>query len=247
MGTGPKRLRLDRLLLERGLAETASRARALVMAGRVLVNGTRADKGGMQVAPDSETVLIPEDEYVSRGGRKLSALLDRFGLKVEGKVCLDVGASTGGFTDCLVKRGAAKVFAVDVGYGQFDWRLRNDPRVVLLEKTNARYLTMEQLGRPVELAVIDVSFISLAQIIPNIAKLVEPGGEILALIKPQFEVGKGQAKGGVVKDPGVHQQVIEKVSSFSEGLGLQVEGTFPSPLLGPKGNREFFIYLRRPP
>jgi len=247
-GTGRKRPRLDRLLVDRGLAQSRERSRAMIMAGLVEVDGTRVDKPGHPV-PEKAAVSVKEyrPPYVSRGGRKLEAALDHFSISVQSLTLLDVGASTGGFTDCLLKRGAGKVIAIDVGYGQLDWRLREDPRVDVLERTNIRYLTPERLKDLAHGAVIDVSFISLRQVVPPVSRLLIDKAFIIALIKPQFEVGKGKVgKGGVVRDPLLHRQVMEDLIGFFEDSGWLVQGHLPSPLLGPKGNREFLIYLRRP-
>jgi 23S rRNA (cytidine1920-2'-O)/16S rRNA (cytidine1409-2'-O)-methyltransferase len=239
--------RLDLLLVERGLAESREKARAMIMAGEVEVDGRRIDKPGHAVSCSSVIVVRKAyPPYVSRGGLKLEAALANFSVDVNGMVILDVGASTGGFTDCLLQRGAREVIAVDVGYGQLHWKLRQDPRVKLLEKTNIRMLRPEDLPGEVDGAVIDVSFISLELVLPPVSALVKRGGFILALIKPQFEAGRGQVgKGGVVRDPAVHERVIEKVRGASRRLGWTVEGHMDSPILGPKGNREFFTYLRR--
>ncbi len=241
------KLRLDTLLMERGLAPSRERARALILAGKVLVNGQVVSKAGAPVAAEAAVSLKePDIPYVSRGGVKLAAALRDFGLNVAGKVALDVGASTGGFTDCLLQAGAARVYAVDVGYGQLDWRLRQDPRVISRERLNARYLTADALPEPVEVAVIDVSFISLKLILPPVSALVKPGGEIIVLVKPQFEVGKGQVgKGGVVRDPAVQLQAVAEVTAAAEFLGLRAAGCLPSPILGPKGNQEYLLRLRK--
>lgn len=217
------------------------------MAGLVEVEGILVDKAGRLVpAPASVLLKEPDHPYVSRGGRKLEAALQYFAMDVRGHVLLDVGASTGGFTDCLLKHGASKVIAVDVGYGQFDWSLRQDPRVDLLEKTNIRYLRPEDLDTLIHGAVIDVSFISLKLVVPQVSELLKRPSYIIALVKPQFEVGKGRVgKGGVVRDPKLHQEVIEDLRGFFETMGWTVHGHIPSPLSGPKGNREFLIYLTR--
>lgn len=217
------------------------------MAGLVKVNDLPADKPG-NVIPTSAILTLkkPPHPYVSRGGLKLEAALEHFDLETEGRVIMDVGSSTGGFTDCLLQRGAEKVISVDVGYGQLHWKLRRDPRVEVLEKTNIRYLKPEELNEIINGAVIDTSFISLRLVVPPVSRIVEKESFILALVKPQFEVGKGEVgKGGVVRDPQLHGEVISKLSTFFEGLDWTVVGHMPSPLLGPKGNREFFIYLKR--
>lgn len=234
-------------LVRKGLAETRERAQRMIMAGLVEVDRAVIDKPGKLIPLSSEIgIREPYPPYVSRGGLKLEAALDRFGLDVEGQTILDVGASTGGFTDCLLQRGAMCIIAVDVGYGVLHWKLREDPRVKILERTNVRYLTSENLGVSVDGAVIDVSFISLKLVIPPVSRLLKQRAYILALIKPQFEVGKGQVgKGGVVRDPALHDKVITSIREFSKSLGWQVMGHMASPILGPKGNREFFVYLRR--
>jgi 23S rRNA (cytidine1920-2'-O)/16S rRNA (cytidine1409-2'-O)-methyltransferase len=239
--------RLDKLLVDQGLAASRERARALILAGKVVVNDHRVDKAGMKVDVESQVRLKGEDlPYVSRGGLKLEKALQRFSIIVAGQVAIDVGASTGGFTDCLLQNGAVKVFAVDVGYGQLAWKLREDNRVVNMERCNIRSLTPEQLPQIPALAVIDASFISLAKVLPSTLPLLTEDGEIVALIKPQFEVGKGQVgKGGVVKDPQLHHQVIGNIEKLAVELGCTVLGVEESPILGPKGNREFLIHLRK--
>ncbi len=241
------RERLDKLLVERGLVPTRERARALIMAGLVVVNDHAVVKAGEAISLDARIRLKGEDHpYVSRGGLKLQKALDEFRLDVTGVVAMDVGASTGGFTDCLLQRGAKKVYAVDVGYGQLAWKLRQDDRVVNLEKTNIRYLESERLQEVPDLAVIDASFISLDKILPHAILLIAPSARIVALIKPQFEVGRGEVgKGGVVRDERKQSEVIEKVSLLAESLGLKVHGVVESPIQGPKGNREFLICLEK--
>lgn len=243
--TMSKKERLDRLLVDRGLAPSREKARALVMAGQVVVSDHAARKAGEMVPVEVEIRLKGEPlPYVSRGGLKLERALDFFGIDVTDLVALDVGASTGGFTDCLLQRGAGKVIAVDVGYGQLAWKLRQDPRVVSLEKTNIRHLEPERIPEPPHCAVIDASFISLDKVLPNTLRLIRPDGFIVALIKPQFEVGPGRVgKGGVVRDEGLHQEVIQSIKELAQELGLTVGGVIESPILGPKGNREFLIYL----
>lgn len=242
-----KKIRLDKLLLERGLTHSRERARALILAGKVVVGEHAVDKAGTQVPCDAEVRLKGEDiPYVSRGGLKLAKGLEAFGIAVEGRVAIDVGASTGGFTDCLLQRGAAKVFAVDVGYGQLAWKLRQDTRVVNLERTNIRHLTPAVLDEQPDLAVIDASFISLDLVLPPTLNLLAGSAEVVALIKPQFEVGRGQVgKGGVVRDAGQHARVVEKIRSLAESLGCRVLGVTESPIRGPKGNREFLIHLKK--
>lgn len=243
-----QKVRADHLLVDLGLAETRAQARALIMAGVVLADGRRVEKAGQILRPETTLTLKGlRTGYASRGGLKLEGALTDLGLEVEGLRILDVGASTGGFTDCLLKKGAAEVVAVDVGYGQIHWRLRKDPRVKILERTNARYLTLEQVGRPVDLAVIDVSFISLTLILPPVKDLVKPGGSILALVKPQFEAEREKVgRGGVVRDPGVQAQAVEKIAAAAGELGLDVSGQARSRLKGPKGNQEFFLLMLAP-
>ena len=242
-----EKVRLDKLILDRGITSSREKARALIMAGQVVVADHVADKAGQQVPVDAEIRLKGEQlPFVSRGGLKLEKALDEFGIDVRGLVVLDVGASTGGFTDCLLQRGARRVFAVDVGYGQLAWKLRTDERVVSLEKTNIRYLAPELLPEIPRMAVIDASFISLDKVLPNTAALIGERGVIIALIKPQFEVGRGEVgKGGVVRDPQKHREVTDAVRLLAEGLGLAVAGVTESPILGPKGNREFLICMMK--
>ena len=239
--------RLDKLMVQRQLAGSRERARALILAGRVVVDDRTVDKVGTQVDAAASIRLRGEDiPYVSRGGVKLARALEDFALEVVGRTAIDVGASTGGFTDCLLQNGAEQVFAVDVGYGQLAWKLREDSRVVNLERTNIRNLTAAQLGTMPDLAVIDASFISLEKVLPATLALLAPGSDIVALIKPQFEVGRGQVgKGGVVRDPEQHAQVVEKIRLLATQLGCQVVNLCESPILGPKGNREFLIHLRK--
>ena len=243
----PEKLRLDRLLVERGLAESGARAQALVLAGRVFRGEQRLDKPGTMLAADAELTVRAVEDHVGRGAHKLIAGLDAFGIDPTGETCLDVGASTGGFTDVLLRRGAARVYAVDVGYGQLDARLRGGARVIVLERTNARHLTAAQIPEPVGLVVCDASFISLRTVLPAPLALTRPGAALVALIKPQFEVGKGRVgKGGVVRDPALHTEVCQAVADWLGGLpGWMVLGIVPSPLLGPAGNREFLIGGRR--
>ena len=241
------RERLDKLLVDRGLTTSRERARALILAGQVVVGEHAVDKAGTRVEVDAAIRLKGDDlPFVSRGGVKLAHALDAFAIAVAGRIAIDVGASTGGFTDCLLQRGAARVYAVDVGYGQLAWKLRDDPRVVCLERTNIRLLTPAALGASPDLAVIDASFISLDKVLPPTLALLSLPAEVVALIKPQFEVGKGQVgKGGVVRDPDQHAAVVERVSSEARALGCAVLGVTASPLLGQKGNREFLIHLRK--
>ena len=240
--------RLDQILVSRGLAETRTKAQGLIMAGLVFVKGQRADKPGSSFADDAAIeVKGKEHPYVSRGGLKLAHALDHFNIDPADKICLDVGASTGGFTDVLLKRGARRVYAVDVGHGQLDWSLRNDPRVVLLERVNARHLTKDQVPEPIELMVCDASFIGLETVLPAPMALAAPGAHLVALIKPQFEVGPGRVgKGGIVRDPALHQEVCLRIERW---LGAQsrwsVLGVTDSPIAGADGNREFLIAARR--
>jgi 23S rRNA (cytidine1920-2'-O)/16S rRNA (cytidine1409-2'-O)-methyltransferase len=240
-----RRLRLDRLLVERGLAKSRERAQALILAGSVRVEGLPRPKAGALVPGDVEvSVATPDHPYVGRGGVKLAGALDVFDIAVEGRTALDVGASTGGFTDCLLRRGARTVYALDVGQGQLDWSLRTDRRVVVLEGRNARYLSPPDLPEAVDLAVVDVSFISLRLILPRLPPLLRPGGEIIALVKPQFEVGRGEVgPGGIVRDPALHMSALRSVAGAARGAALVVRGACASPLPGAEGNREFFLRL----
>jgi 23S rRNA (cytidine1920-2'-O)/16S rRNA (cytidine1409-2'-O)-methyltransferase len=240
-----KRQRLDLLLLDRQLVESREEGRRKILAGEVWVNDQAVTKVGSLVDIGAAIRVKAAPRYVSRGGFKLEKALHEFGIQVAGKTALDVGASTGGFTDCLLRHGAARVIAVDVGYGQLDWRLRSDPRVVVLEKTNIRYLDPQFLPAPPDLATVDASFISLKLILPKLGELLSPGHETIALIKPQFEVGKGMVgKGGVVTAPEEHARVIEEIKEAAATLGYDNLGVTESPLLGPAGNKEFLIYLR---
>jgi 23S rRNA (cytidine1920-2'-O)/16S rRNA (cytidine1409-2'-O)-methyltransferase len=236
--------RLDKLLVERGLAATRAKAQALVMAGEVLVEGEAAGKPGMSIPSNARVELVAVLPYASRGGFKLAAALEQFGLEVSGRVCADVGACTGGFTDVLLQRGAARVYAIDVGYGQLEWRLRKDERVAVLERTNARYL--ETLAEPVNFACMDVSFISVKLILPAVKGwLVAQGSDVVVLIKPQFEAGREKVgKGGIVKDAAVHRQVLEEVLSWAEANELAPAGLMRSPIEGAEGNTEFLAWLR---
>jgi len=240
--------RLDKLLMERGLASSRQIAKGLIMAGSVWVSGRKVSKVGTEFPVDVEVEVreSPLQRFVSRGGLKLEAAIKEFGLSVQGKVCLDVGASRGGFTDCLLKNGAKKVYALDVGYGQLDWKLRNDPRVVNIERTNIRYFEGEEIKSPIDLATIDVSFISLDKVLPKVKELIGEDGEIVSLIKPQFEAGREKVRrGGVVKDKKVHQEVIDKIKLLARDLELEVKGLVASPIKGPAGNIEYFIYLKK--
>ncbi len=239
--------RLDKLVAERSEVPSRERARRLIMAGRVRVGGEVVDKPGTLIATEAAIDVEGDDSFVSRGGDKLVGALDAFGVGVEGRSVLDIGASTGGFTDCVLRRGALRVVAVDVGYGQFEWKLRQDERVTLIERKNARYLESADLPWPPDLVVVDVSFISLRLILPAICAVLAPAGEVVGLVKPQFEVGKGQVgKGGVVRDPALHATVVATVREAAVELGFQVIGECVSPLKGPKGNTEFFLHLRMP-
>lgn len=230
------------------MVSSRERARALILAGEVLVGGMPVTKAGALITLEAAlTLKSPEIPYVSRGGVKLAAALEHFLIEVSGVVALDVGASTGGFTDCLLQKEAIKVYSVDVGYGQLAWKLRQDRRVIVLERTNIRYLPRESVPEPIDLATIDVSFISLKLVLPLVSEFVRPHGKIIALVKPQFEVGHGQVgKGGVVRDQALQLQVVEDIMAFSKSLKLQVQGYLPSPILGPKGNQEYLLYLTKP-
>ncbi len=240
--------RLDQLLKRRGVFPTRERARRAIMAGIVSVDGSRIDKPGRAVHPDARVeVAGPSEPYVSRAGRKLAAALDHFEIDPRGWVCADIGASTGGFTDCLLQRKARKVFAIDVGYGQLDYRLRQDPRVVVMERVNARFLAEDALDEICDLATFDVSFISLAKVLPAVAGHVREGGLFLMLVKPQFEAGRGQVgKGGVIREESVRAEAIERTVRRLESQGLESRGLFDSPVHGAKGNREAFALLRNP-
>jgi 23S rRNA (cytidine1920-2'-O)/16S rRNA (cytidine1409-2'-O)-methyltransferase len=240
-----KRARVDKLLVERGLVSSRERARRLVMAGAVWVADQRIDKPGTLVPVEAPLELRGADiPFVSRGGVKLDAALTHWNIDVRGTVAIDVGASTGGFTDCLLQRGAQRVSAIDVGYGQFAWKLRQHPRVELFERCNIRDFATHRLARPADLAVIDVSFISLRLVLPGVVALVRPHGTILALVKPQFEVGKGEVgKGGVVRDPEQHRAAVAAIRAAGVSVGLICHGEYASPLPGSKGNREFFVYF----
>jgi 23S rRNA (cytidine1920-2'-O)/16S rRNA (cytidine1409-2'-O)-methyltransferase len=244
----PEKARLDQLLVARGLADTRARAQALILAGRVRVEGQTAAKAGTLMAADSRVeVIAPASPYVSRGGEKLAATLEHFEVDPAGLVCLDAGASTGGFSHVLLLRGAAKVYAVDVGYGQLDPIVRNDPRVVVRERVNLRHLPRESVPEAMDLVTLDLSFISLTLVLPKILEFVKPGGVILALVKPQFEVGKDRVgKGGVVRDPKLQQEAVAQVARAARTLGLTVGEAFPSPLKGPKGNQEWFLEMKVP-
>ena|SRR6516162_4468993 len=239
-----KRERLDLLLLERRLVESREEGRRRILAGEVLVNDQAVTKAGSFVDSAARIHLKTLPRYVSRGGIKLEKALQEFAISVQGKTALDIGASTGGFTDCLLAHGAVRVVAVDVGYGQLDWKLRNDPRVVVLEKTNIRHLPQSGLPAGIDLATIDASFISLKLILPCVKALLPERHQVIALIKPQFEVGKGKVgKGGVVRSAAEHARVIQEIETAASAIGYDVRGVVESPLLGPKGNKEFLLYL----
>lgn len=240
------RVRLDELLVHRGYAPTREKARALILAGRVSVDGTDWVKPGSLVRPDVPIVVADAPTFVSRGGVKLAHALDRFKVDPAGKTCADIGASTGGFTDCLLQRGATRVYAIDVGYGQLDWKLRTDPRVVVLERTNARYLGA--LPEPIDLVVVDVSFISLRTLFPAIARIAREGADVIPLIKPQFEAGRGRVgKGGVVRDPEVHREVLTDFARWITEAGYSLLDLTASPIRGQAGNVEFFAHVRLQP
>jgi 23S rRNA (cytidine1920-2'-O)/16S rRNA (cytidine1409-2'-O)-methyltransferase len=238
--------RIDVLLVDRELAETRQRAQALIMAGDVQVNGRVVLKPGTTVTEDADISLRQPLKYVSRGGLKLEGAFQAFQIDVTGKVCADIGASTGGFTDCLLQRGAARVYAIDVGYGQLAWKLRSDPRVVVMDRVNIRHLG--SLPEPIDLATVDASFISLELVLPPVKKLLQPRGEVVALVKPQFEAGRTQVgKGGVIRDPQVHRAVLVKIARFAVENGWRVLGISRSPLTGAEGNVEFFVHLSADP
>jgi 23S rRNA (cytidine1920-2'-O)/16S rRNA (cytidine1409-2'-O)-methyltransferase len=235
--------RLDRWMVEHGVAESREKAQALIMAGEVLVDGHKASKAGQPIAPEAKVEVLSKPRYVSRGGLKLEGALIHFAINVTDLICADFGSSTGGFTDCLLQHGATRVFAIDVGTAQLDWRLRNDTRVTVLEGLNARYLEPAELGRPVDLAVCDVSFISATLILPAMLRVLKPDtGQLIVLVKPQFEVGKGQVgKGGIVRDPALHTESCGKVREFVEHAGFRTN-IMESPITGAEGNREFLLY-----
>jgi 23S rRNA (cytidine1920-2'-O)/16S rRNA (cytidine1409-2'-O)-methyltransferase len=237
--------RLDRLLVDRGLAPSREKAQAMIMAGEVLVGGQKAEKPGQSFPADVAIDVLARPPYVSRGGVKLAAALDAFAIDPAGKVCLDAGASTGGFTDCLLQAGAARVHAVDVGSGQLDWKLRSDARVIVHDRVNARELSFDVIGEAVDLAVCDVSFISATLILPALVPLLRPGGQMVILIKPQFEVGKGQVgKGGIVRDPALHLGACGRVSEAVRQFGFET-AIVESPILGAEGNKEFLLHAHR--
>ena len=242
------RVRLDQLVFDKGLAPSRERAKAVVLAGLVSVNGEVVSKAGTLVDTNAAVTLeAPDHPYVGRGGLKLAHALDTFGIAVTGREALDLGASTGGFTDVLLQRGAARVVALDVGHGQLDWRLRNDPRVVVVEHFNARHLTLADLPGPVDVVVIDVSFISLRQILPPVVTVLRDGADVVALVKPQFEAGRDEVRKGIIRDPAVHQRVLAEVTAAGAEVGLTRVGSTPSPITGQKGNVEFLLHLRPSP
>ena len=241
-----KKSRLDQLLVSRGFFSSREQAQRAILAGEVSVATRRATTPSELLDQETPIAIKPARKYVSRGALKLEAALDHFYINVREKTALDIGASTGGFTDCILQRGARKVYAVDVGHGQLAWKLRNDPRVIVLEKINARFLAREHVPEPVDMCVIDVSFISLSLILPNALELIKPAGLILALIKPQFELQRGDVgKGGIVRDPALHQKAQDKIVAFVNGLGHVVTGIVPAAIKGVDGNQEFFACIRK--
>ena len=242
------KIRLDVFMVNNGLAQSRERAKAVIMAGQVYIDNQKCDKAGMMIDENTTGVEVRGEtlKYVSRGGLKLEKAMSVFPITLEGKVAMDIGASTGGFTDCMLQNGAKKVFAVDVGYGQFAWKLRRDKRVVNMERTNIRYVTPEQIGEPLDFASIDVSFISLRLVLPVAYKLLKDGGETAALIKPQFEAGRGQVgKKGVVRDINVHYEVVRNTIDTALDIGFSVQGLTYSPVKGPEGNIEYLVYLKK--
>lgn len=242
----PPKERLDLLLVARGLAKSREEAQRLILAGSVKIGDRPAAKPSETVDETVAVAVSARPRFASRGGDKLDGALSAFGLDVAGRVCLDVGASTGGFTDCLLQRAAGRVYALDVGYGQLDWRLRRDPRVVVIERQNVRDLPFGAIPEPIDVAVVDVSFISLRLVLPRLPPFLGSGAAVVALVKPQFEVGKGRVgKGGVVRDPALHREVVDGIREVGAALGFAERGTVESPLHGPKGNREFFLYWEK--
>jgi len=243
-----KKIRADRRLIESGLVKSRQEAQRRILAGEAWLGDQRITKSGALIPEMAEIRLVGDPlPYVSRGGLKLAAALEAFNLDIKNRVALDIGASTGGFTDCLLNHGAKRVYAVDVGYGQLDWKLRQDDRVIVLERTNARYLKQETIPETIQVATVDVSFISVKKIIPAVNPLLSPGANVIILIKPQFEVGKAEVgKGGIVKDPQKHQRVIDDITAFCQNSGFTVVGCIPSPILGAKGNREFLLLVVKP-
>jgi 23S rRNA (cytidine1920-2'-O)/16S rRNA (cytidine1409-2'-O)-methyltransferase len=237
-------VRLDQLLVERGLVSSREKARALILAGQVRVGGQKIDKAGYGVSSDDRVELLESPRYVGRGGLKLEAALEHFQISAAGKICLDVGSSTGGFTDCLLQHGAARVYAIDVGTAQLDWKLRKDPRVVVREQMNARYLSNREVPEAIDLAVADVSFISVTMIVPAIAPLLAKHAEMVILVKPQFELERKQVgKGGIIRDPRLHREACQRVEDAVRQLGFET-AILPSPILGAEGNQEFLLYAR---
>ena len=242
----PKKSRLDQLLVGRGLFPSREQARRAILAGEVSIATRVVDKPSELLDDETAVAIKPTRKYVGRGALKLESGLEHFNIDLQGKIALDIGASTGGFTDSMLQRGAKKIYAVDVGYGQLDWKLRNDPRVVVLEKINARFLTRDQVQELVDICVIDVSFISLTRILPNAVALLKPDGVILALIKPQFELQRSEVgKGGIVRDPSLHQKAQDKIVAFVSDLGHVVDGIVPAAIKGADGNQEFFACIRK--
>jgi 23S rRNA (cytidine1920-2'-O)/16S rRNA (cytidine1409-2'-O)-methyltransferase len=239
--------RLDKILIDRGIAPSRERAQALIMEGRVFVGGIAVTKAGSMVNADANIELKGEDmPYVSRGGLKLEAAIKHFNISLKNKIAMDVGSSTGGFTDCMLQNGAKKIYCIDVGYGQLAWKLRQDERVVLIERTNIRYLEREKIPDAIDIATIDVSFISLIKVVPNVLEFLKEDGEIIALIKPQFEVGKGEVgRGGIVKDEAKRLRTVKNINENLERLGLKTVGVIQSPIAGQKGNIEYLIYMKR--
>jgi 23S rRNA (cytidine1920-2'-O)/16S rRNA (cytidine1409-2'-O)-methyltransferase len=239
------RIRLDQLVVERGLAPSRERARALILAGQVTIDDRPASKAGTAVDDRAVVALLsPDHPYAGRGGLKLAHALDTFHIEVRGRECLDIGASTGGFTDVLIQRGAARVVALDVGHGQLDWKLRNDARIVVIERFNARHLTLDDLPGAVDVVTIDVSFISLRQIFPVVTPVLRPGADVVTLVKPQFEAGRTEARKGIIRDPAVHARVLEEVAAAGAEVGLNRVASTPSPITGQKGNIEFLVHFR---
>jgi 23S rRNA (cytidine1920-2'-O)/16S rRNA (cytidine1409-2'-O)-methyltransferase len=241
------KIRIDRLLVERGLVDSREKAQAIIFAGQILADGRKLDKAGALVPENADIRILGNLlPYVSRGGLKLEAALEEFAVAVEGKTALDVGASTGGFTDCLLQHGAGKVYAVDVGYGQIAWKIRQDPRVVTIERTNIRTMGQSLIREPIDIAVIDVSFISLEKVIPPILGYLKPQSELIALIKPQFEVGKeAVGKGGIVRSEAAGKAAVQRIVEFTKGLGLDVKGVIPSPITGQDGNQEYLMFAEK--
>ena len=240
--------RLDILLVNKGLAPSREKAKAMIMEGNVFVDNNREDKAGSTFDVNANIEVKGNTlKYVSRGGLKLEKAMTHFGITLEGKVCMDIGASTGGFTDCMLQNGAVKVYAVDVGYGQFAWKLRQDERVVCMEKTNIRYVTPEDIGEPVDFSSIDVSFISLTKVLGPVKEILSPGGEVVALIKPQFEAGREKVgKKGVVREKSTHLEVIQMVMAYAAEIGFEIRNLEFSPIKGPEGNIEYLLYLHKP-